>query len=836
MKHIYFFHKDIDKNASPPERHIVGNKGRALYDMSAMGIKVPAGFTISTDVSTLKKKAQANIVNKDILSAIDRLEKLTGKSFGDKNNPLLVSVRSGAIVSMPGMLDTILNVGLNDKIVSTLNTKFIIDCYKRLITMYANVILSVNPQHFAKCTSIDEYKKTFFATTNQEFPEDCKTQLLNSIEAVFRSWHNSRAKTYRRLNNISEELGTAVNIQEMVFGNMNSNSLTGVVFSRNPSTGEDQLYGEYLYGVQGEDIVAGHVTPLLIQDLKRKDENLFIEITRIAKLLENAQGDVQEIEFTVENGKLWILQTRNAKRTANAALKIALDTFKSNPKKGKKLIHNIDINNIGQSMHPIVKEFKDKDIISRGLAASPGAALGKVALDTMTAIKYSTTNSVILLRNETSPEDIEGISVSDGVITVRGGMTSHAAVVTRGMGKACITNLVGCDIDLKKREFKIGNLIFKEGDILTIDGNRGLILKPNVKLHPAENIDNLKELLKTISRENKIQIRANADSNEELENALLLSADGIGLCRTEHMFFSPERIKVLQSAIINSTKKIKDSDLKELSSFQLTDFNKLFLKLNNKPITIRLLDPPLHEFLPKTEIEVEESANHLKVKEEKILQIVKNLSESNPMLGHRGCRLGITTPELYEMQISSIFKAMHKAKRTEAVEIMVPFISNEREIFFFKDMLIKENKKAKKRYNRNFKYLLGSMIELPAAVLNIEKIAAIVDFCSFGTNDLTQMTLGLSRDDSSKFMQNYIKNKIFSADPFLRLEDSVLKLLEIGIKNARKVSPKIKIGVCGEHANIPQTLKKLYELGVNYVSASPYKIPGLIIAAYKLST
>ena len=836
MKHIYFFHKDIDKNASPPEREIVGNKGRALYDMSAMGIKVPAGFTISTAVSTLEKKAQANIVNKDILSAINRLEKLTGKSFGDKSNPLLVSVRSGAVVSMPGMLDTILNVGLNDEIVSTLNTKFITDCYKRLIIMYANVILTVNPQHFARCISIEEYKKTFFATTNQEFPEDCKTQLVNSIEAIFRSWHNSRAKTYRRLNNISEDLGTAVNIQEMVFGNMNSNSLTGVVFSRNPSTGEDQLYGEYLYGAQGEDIVAGHVTPLLIQDLKRKDKNLFIEITKIAKLLEDFQGDVQEIEFTVENGKLWILQTRNAKRTANATLKIALDTFKSNPKKGKKLIHNIDINNIGQSMHPIVKEFNDKDIISRGLAASPGAGLGKIALDTMTASKYSTTNSVILLRNETTPEDIEGISVSDGVITVRGGMTSHAAVVTRGMGKACITNLVECDIDLKKREFKIGNLLFKEGDMLTIDGNRGLILKPNVKLHPAENIDNLKDLLKPISRENKIQIRANADSNEELENALLFSADGIGLCRTEHMFFSPKRIKVLQAVIINSTKRIKDSDLKALSSFQVTDFRKLFLKLNNKPITIRLLDPPLHEFLPKTDIEVDELVNHIKVKKEKILQIVKNLSESNPMLGHRGCRLGITTPELYEMQISSIFEAMHKAKRTEAVEIMVPFISNEREILFFKDMVMKENNKAKKRYNRNFKYLLGSMIELPAAVLNIDKIATIVDFCSFGTNDLTQMTLGLSRDDSSKFMQNYIKNKMFSDDPFLRLEDSVLKLLEIGIKNARKVSPKIKIGVCGEHANIPQTLKKLYELEVNYVSASPYKIPGLIIEAYKLTT
>jgi len=860
-------------------KNLLGGKGANLAEMGRLGMPVPPGFTISTEVCDLfyknKKKLPSKVL-KSIQQELRSVEKLTGKKLGDLTSPLLVSVRSGARISMPGMMDTILNLGLNDQTVKALakktsNERFAKDSYRRFIQMYSNVVLNIESHLFEsmienqKLTSgvlldtelnkkdwdelIQRFKDLVKKKTKKNFPQNVQEQLYGAISAVFLSWESQRAKTYRKLNQIPDHWGTAVNVQSMVFGNMGNDCSTGVVFTRNPSTGENIFYGEYLINAQGEDVVAGTRTPQYITKKAKiaagsKDssmEEVMPKVYRDLKItlnkLENHYKDMQDVEFTVENKKLWILQTRSGKRTAEAAIKIAVDMVKEKLINKKEAILRIDPNILDTLLHPTLDKKVEKKIIARGLPASPGAASGKVVFTAEEAERLnSTMQKTILVRVETSPEDIHGMHAAKGILTARGGMTSHAAVVARGMGRPCVSGSSEISIDYENKQFKSGGLIIKEGDTITIDGTSGEVILGTVKTVQPKISGYFSTIMNWSNRFKKLKIRTNAETEKDSKVAREFGAEGIGLCRTEHMFFDQERILSVREMILSKTKEDRNNALAKLLPHQKNDFKEIFKVMSGLPVTVRLLDPPLHEFLPKTVKEIEEVANSLEIDTKEVKDRIDELSEQNPMLGHRGCRLGISFPEIYEMQCESIFEALVecKKKNIKAViaEIMIPLVSTDTELKILRDLVQRVAGKIQKKYHTKIDYMIGTMIELPRAALQAKEISKYADFFSFGTNDLTQTTFGISRDDSGKFLNDYINNKIFKIDPFVSLDQSgVGELIQIASSRGRRTNKKLKLGICGEHGGDPKSIEFCSKIGLDYVSCSPFRVPVAILAA-----
>jgi pyruvate,orthophosphate dikinase len=860
-------------------KNLLGGKGANLAEMGRLGMPVPPGFTISTEVCDLfyknKKKLPSKVL-KNIQQELRGVEKITGKKLGDLTSPLLVSVRSGARISMPGMMDTILNLGLNDQTVKALakktsNERFAKDSYRRFIQMYSNVVLNIESHLFEsmidnqKLTSgvlldtelnekdwdelIQRFKDLVKKKTKKNFPQNVQEQLYGAISAVFLSWESQRAKTYRKLNQIPDHWGTAVNVQSMVFGNMGNDCSTGVVFTRNPSTGENIFYGEYLINAQGEDVVAGTRTPQYITKKAKiaagsKDssmEEVMPKVYRDLKItlnkLENHYKDMQDVEFTVENKKLWILQTRSGKRTAEAAIKIAVDMVKEKLINKKEAILRIDPNILDTLLHPTLDKKVEKKIIARGLPASPGAASGKVVFTAEEAERLnSTMQKTILVRVETSPEDIHGMHAAKGILTARGGMTSHAAVVARGMGRPCVSGSSEISIDYENKQFKSGGLIIKEGDTITIDGTSGEVILGTVKTVQPKISGYFSTIMNWSNRFKKLKIRTNAETEKDSKVAREFGAQGIGLCRTEHMFFDQERILSVREMILSKTKEDRNNALAKLLPHQKNDFKEIFKVMSGLPVTVRLLDPPLHEFLPKTVKEIEEVANSLEIDTKEVKDRIDELSEQNPMLGHRGCRLGISFPEIYEMQCESIFEALVecKKKKIKAViaEIMIPLVSTDTELKILRDLVQRVASKIQKKYHTKIDYLIGTMIELPRAALQAKEISKYADFFSFGTNDLTQTTFGISRDDSGKFLNDYINNKIFEIDPFVSLDQSgVGELIQIASSRGRGTNKKLKLGICGEHGGDPKSIEFCSKIGLDYVSCSPFRVPIAILAA-----
>ena len=868
---VYNFSKTPKKDKTGL-KNLLGGKGANLSEMIKIGLPVPPGFTISTEAcNEFYKRNRKNPVglDKQVKSAIKDVEKKIGKKFGDKKNPLLVSVRSGARVSMPGMMDTVLNLGLNDETVlglaaKTKNETFAYDSYRRFIQMYSNVVLGVDHHNFEDL--IENYKLTKGVTLDtdldaedwkklikdfrdvikreikKDFPQDVYQQLWGAVGAVFQSWRNQRAKTYRKLNNIPEEWGTAVNVQSMVFGNMGDDCATGVAFTRNPSTGEKSFYGEYLINAQGEDVVAGIRTPQNITKkarLEAKSDALSMEETmpkvygqlvQIYKKLEKHYKDMQDIEFTVENKKLWMLQTRSGKRTAKAAIKIAVDMVKENLIKKDEALLRIDPKMLDTLLHPTLDPKAEKDIIAKGLPASPGAASGKITFSADDAETLKSQNQkTILVRLETSPEDIHGMNAAEGILTCRGGMTSHAAVVARGMGKPCVSGSGTIQIDYQSKEFKVGNRVFKEGEIITIDGSSGEVMSGEVKTIKPDISGDFSKIMSWADKTRKMQVRTNAETPLDTKVAREFGAEGIGLCRTEHMFFDEERILYVRQMILSKSKEDRSEALGKILPFQKKDFYEIFSIMKGLPVTIRLLDPPLHEFLPKSEKEISSVASSLGISEKEIKDRISDLHEENPMLGHRGCRLAISYPEIYEMQCEAIFEAVLQCKKEKIKvlpEIMIPLVATGQELEILKELVDSKAKEISKKYNQKIDYMVGTMIELPRAALNAHDISKHADFFSFGTNDLTQTTLGISRDDAGKFLDDYVDNNIFKIDPFVSIDvNGVGQLVELACKNAKKNKSKIKLGICGEHGGDPDSIMFCQKAGLNYVSCSPYRVP-----------
>jgi len=868
---VYNFSKTSKKDKTGL-KNLLGGKGANLSEMIKIGLPVPPGFTISTEAcNEFYKRNRKNPVglDKQVKSAIKDVEKKIGKKFGDKKNPLLVSVRSGARVSMPGMMDTVLNLGLNDETVlglaaKTKNETFAYDSYRRFIQMYSNVVLGVDHHNFEDL--IENYKLTKGVTLDtdldaedwkklikdfrdvikreikKDFPQDVYQQLWGAVGAVFQSWRNQRAKTYRKLNNIPEEWGTAVNVQSMVFGNMGDDCATGVAFTRNPSTGEKSFYGEYLINAQGEDVVAGIRTPQNITKkarLEAKSDALSMEETmpkvygqlvQIYKKLEKHYKDMQDIEFTVENKKLWMLQTRSGKRTAKAAIKIAVDMVKENLIKKDEALLRIDPKMLDTLLHPTLDPKAEKDIIAKGLPASPGAASGKITFSADDAETLKSQNQkTILVRLETSPEDIHGMNAAEGILTCRGGMTSHAAVVARGMGKPCVSGSGTIQIDYQSKEFKVGNRVFKEGDVITIDGSSGEVMSGEVKTIKPDISGDFSKIMSWADKTRKMQVRTNAETPLDTKVAREFGAEGIGLCRTEHMFFDEERILYVRQMILSKSKEDRSEALGKILPFQKKDFYEIFSIMKGLPVTIRLLDPPLHEFLPKSEKEISSVASSLGISEKEIKDRISDLHEENPMLGHRGCRLAISYPEIYEMQCEAIFEAVLQCKKEKIKvlpEIMIPLVATGQELEILKELVDSKAKEISKKYNQKLDYMVGTMIELPRAALNAHEISKHADFFSFGTNDLTQTTLGISRDDAGKFLDDYVDNNIFKIDPFVSIDvNGVGQLVELACKNAKKNKSKIKLGICGEHGGDPDSIMFCQKAGLNYVSCSPYRVP-----------
>ena len=868
---VYNFSKTPKKDKTGL-KNLLGGKGANLSEMIKIGLPVPPGFTISTEAcNEFYKRNRKNPVglDKQVKSAIKDVEKKIGKKFGDKKNPLLVSVRSGARVSMPGMMDTVLNLGLNDETVlglaaKTKNETFAYDSYRRFIQMYSNVVLGVDHHNFEDL--IENYKLTKGVTLDtdldaedwkklikdfrdvikreikKDFPQDVYQQLWGAVGAVFQSWRNQRAKTYRKLNNIPEEWGTAVNVQSMVFGNMGDDCATGVAFTRNPSTGEKSFYGEYLINAQGEDVVAGIRTPQNITKkarLEAKSDALSMEETmpkvygqlvQIYKKLEKHYKDMQDIEFTVENKKLWMLQTRSGKRTAKAAIKIAVDMVKENLIKKDEALLRIDPKMLDTLLHPTLDPKAEKDIIAKGLPASPGAASGKITFSADDAETLKSQNQkTILVRLETSPEDIHGMNAAEGILTCRGGMTSHAAVVARGMGKPCVSGSGTIQIDYQSKEFKVGNRVFKEGEIITIDGSSGEVMSGEVKTIKPDISGDFSKIMSWADKTRKMQVRTNAETPLDTKVAREFGAEGIGLCRTEHMFFDEERILYVRQMILSKSKEDRSEALDKILPFQKKDFYEIFSIMKGLPVTIRLLDPPLHEFLPKSEKEISSVASSLGISEKEIKDRISDLHEENPMLGHRGCRLAISYPEIYEMQCEAIFEAVLQCKKEKIKvlpEIMIPLVATGQELEILKELVDSKAKEISKKYNQKLDYMVGTMIELPRAALNAHDISKHADFFSFGTNDLTQTTLGISRDDAGKFLDDYVDNNIFKIDPFVSIDvNGVGQLVELACKNAKKNKSKIKLGICGEHGGDPDSIMFCQKAGLNYVSCSPYRVP-----------
>ncbi len=853
---------------------LLGGKGANLAEMSSLGINVPPGFTVTTEVCNyfIEKKSFPDKFDKELETALTNLEKLTKKKFNDDKTPLLLSVRSGGRVSMPGMMDSILNIGINDKNVDALasnfnDERFALDSYRRLIQMYGNVVLEIEMDRFEAIIDnkkridgvekdndfdseqlswiIDAFKTTVERFYGSPFPQDPVIQLKGAIEAVFKSWLNKRAVTYRKINNIPNNWGTGITIQSMVFGNLNESSGTGVAFTRFPSTGKNKLYGEYLMNAQGEDVVAGIRTPYPIgkhekntqPSLEEENPVLFNEIKSIGDKLETHYKDAQDIEFTIEDGELFILQTRNAKRTAQASVKIAVDMQNEKILSKQEAINMIDADQITSVLHPQFVDSASKKLFEKGLNASPGAAVGEIVFDPEKAeIEAARGKKVILVRDETSPEDISGMFTSVGILTTKGGMTSHAAVVARGMGKPCIVGAENLKIDEGERKISNGQITIEEGDLISLDGSTGEIFLGEVELESAKLTDEFNTLMAWCDDFKKLSIRANAETINDTAKSLEFGADGIGLCRTEHMFFEGERILPMREMILANNKQGRKRALNKIIDFQINDFVEIFRLLKDKPITVRLLDPPMHEFLPKSDIEISELASSLRVSSAYVSEVLSKISESNPMLGHRGVRLGLSYPEIYEMQVEAIFKASYEIHQKEKItikpEIMIPLIMNASEFTKMKKIITKKIESLKKESDFNFDYQLGTMIELPSAALNSLEIGEHADFFSYGTNDLTQTTLGLSRDDASKFLNEYVEKNIFDVDPFVSIDEiTVGKLVASSAADGKKINKDIKIGVCGEHAGDPKSIKFLNTLDIDYISCSPFRIPTARLAA-----
>ena len=854
--------------------NLLGGKGANLAEMSKLGIQVPSGFTITTEACNYfsKNKKLPDGLKEEIINYVSNLESLSQKSFGNSESPLLLSVRSGGMISMPGMMDSILNIGLNDDNVQNLakafnDERFALDSYRRLIQMYSNVVLGVemdrfeaviaNKKRMDNVTSdadfnveqlewiINAYKNTVERFTNSPFPQDPHEQLLGAIEAVFSSWQNKRAITYRKINNIPDSLGTGATIQTMVFGNLNDKSGTGVAFTRNPSNGSKELYGEYLINAQGEDVVAGIRTPHPIKNddsveqesLESKFPNAYKEIKEIASKLEKHFKEVQDLEFTIENEKVYLLQTRKAKRTAQASIKIAIDLHNEGITTKEESLIMVDANNITNVLHPQFVQSQEKTLFTKALNASPGAAVGEIVFDADKAEKEANRGrDVILVRDETSPEDIHGMHSSVGILTTKGGMTSHAAVVARGMGKPCVVGAEGLTIDVENKTIGNGERVLTEGDIISIDGSLGEVYIGELETEPPRPSDEFNTLMDWCSEYKRLAVRANAETVLDTEKSLEFGAEGIGLCRTEHMFFEGERIIPMREMIMSESQQGRKRALKKLIDFQIADFESLFLLLKEKPITVRLLDPPMHEFLPKSDIEMTELGNAIGVSPSYIREMLVKLSESNPMLGHRGVRLGLSYPEIYEMQVEAILRAAYNIQKKDGVlvtpEIMIPLVMNAKELHQMKNLLIKKISKVQKKLDYTFDYTIGTMIELPSAALNSGSIAEHADFFSFGTNDLTQTTLGLSRDDASKFLTKYVENDIFSQDPFVSIDKKTVgKAVEISVNEGRQSNKNLKIGVCGEHAGEAESIHFFNTLAIDYISCSPYRIPTAKLAA-----
>ena len=862
---VYFFSsQSTDGNATM--KNVLGGKGANLAEMSSLSIPVPPGFTISTDVCTRFYEGGGRLpadLIPQIRESMARIEGLIGKKFGDDKNPLLVSVRSGARASMPGMMDTILNLGLNDQTVEGLakasdNPRFAWDSYRRFIQMYSDVVLGMNSSLLEVTLEdlksekgvhedtalkaedlkilVKKFKELVRNTTGQSFPTDPWDQLWGAISAVFRSWNTARAVTYRELHNIPASWGTAVNVQSMVFGNRGDDSATGVAFTRNPSTGERKFYGEFLINAQGEDVVAGIRTPQPIEKLQEIMPKAYAELTQIYQTLENHYRDMQDIEFTIENSKLWMLQTRTGKRTAQAALKIACDMMDEKLISSDEALLRVDPASLDQLLHPTLDPKAQKTLLTKGLPASPGAVFGQIVFSPEEAVQFKEAGKKsILVRIETSPEDIAGMVAAQGILTTRGGMTSHAAVVARGMGKCCVAGCGEIEVDYMNQTMKVKGYVLKKGDILTLDGGTGEVFLGEVKTVEPHLSGTFDQMMKLADQRRRLRIRTNADTPKDAQTARSFGAEGIGLCRTEHMFFGPDRIDAVREMILAESTPERERALAQLLPMQRSDFSEIFKIMKGYPVTIRLLDPPLHEFLPHTENEIQDYAKRMKLDWHVVKSKVQSLHEFNPMLGHRGCRLAITYPEIYRMQVRAIAEAaceQRKAGNNIEPEIMIPLVATDKELLLLRELTVKEVQAVQKEQAINFDYQVGTMIELPRAAITADQIAKHADFFSFGTNDLTQTCLGLSRDDAGRFLGSYVSRGIFAKDPFVSIDqEGVGALVKEGVQRGRRTKEGLKTGVCGEHGGDPDSINFFESVGLDYVSCSPYRVPIARLAA-----
>ena len=865
MKYVYMF-----TEGSKDMRNLLGGKGANLAEMTNIGLPVPRGFTVTTEACTKYyedgEKLNSSIIE-EIESKIKELEKITGKTMGDTKNPLLVSVRSGARASMPGMMDTVLNLGLNDEVAKgfseiTNNPRFVYDSYRRFIQMFADVVMGFPKSSFERLFDkikeeknvefdteltaddlkevIEIYKGEYRKHANADFPQEPKEQLIEAIKAVFRSWNNDRAITYRRLNDIPSEWGTAVNVQEMVYGNKGETSGTGVAFTRNPATGENKLYGEYLMNAQGEDVVAGIRTPNSIETLKEVMPECYEEFKKICKILEDHYRDMQDMEFTIEDGKLFMLQTRNGKRTAKAALKIAVDLVNEGMISKEEALLKIEPKQLDQLLHPNFDDasLKAAKVIATGLAASPGAATGKLCFTAEDVIKMHEAGEkdLILARLETSPEDIEGMNLAHGILTVRGGMTSHAAVVARGMGTCCVSGCGDIIVDEENKTLKLKDgTTFHEGDFISLDGSTGNVYGEQIKTVEPEISGNFETIMEWADATRKLKIRTNADTPRDALQARKFGAEGIGLCRTEHMFFEEERIFNFRRMITATTLEAREEALEKILPYQREDFEGLFRAMDGYTVTIRFLDPPLHEFLPHTDEEIKPLAESLGMTFEALKNRVESLKEFNPMMGHRGCRLAITYPEIAKMQTRAVIEAainVQNEGKTVIPEIMIPLVGTVKELKYVKNIVVATANEIIKEKGADLKYEVGTMIEIPRAALTADEIAEEAEFFSFGTNDLTQMTFGFSRDDATKFLGDYYKKKILEQDPFATIDQTgVGKLVAMAAELGRKTRPNIHLGICGEHGGDPKSIDFCHRVGLDYVSCSPFRVPVARLAA-----
>ena len=864
MKYVYMF-----SEGNKDMKNLLGGKGANLAEMTSIGLPVPRGFTVTTEACTnyyeSGKKISEDIKN-EIFDKLSELEKITGKKMGNINNPLLVSVRSGARASMPGMMDTVLNLGLNDEVCinfakETNNKRFVYDSYRRFIMMFADVVKGYSKSSFERVldkykedkgvkydTDLDEndmydiamkFKSIYKELSGNDFPQDPKEQLIEAVTAVFRSWNNERAIYYRRMNDIPSSWGTAVNVQEMVYGNKGDDCGTGVAFTRNPATGEKKLYGEYLMNAQGEDVVAGVRTPKSIDTLKEVMPEAYNEFVKTCEILESHYRDMQDMEFTIENGKLFMLQTRNGKRTGSAAIKIAVDLYNEGMISKEEALLKVEPKQLDQLLHPTFDSEVLKSVtpIATGLAASPGAACGKIYFTAADATKHAKDGEdVILVRLETSPEDIEGMNLARGVLTIRGGMTSHAAVVARGMGRCCVSGCGELTVNEDNKTLTTSDgVVFKEGDYISIDGSTGKVYGTQVKTVEPEISGDFETFMSWADEVRKLEVRTNADTKRDAHQAVKFGAEGIGLCRTEHMFFEKDRIFAIREMIVSDTKEQRQKALAKLLPMQRGDFEELFKEMNGYPVTIRFLDPPLHEFVPHTDEEIKDLAKDLGVTFEELKTKIDSLHEFNPMMGHRGCRLSITFPEIAVMQTRAVIEAainVEKSGIKVKPEIMIPLVGDPKELKYVKNIVVETIEKVFEEQDYKVEYMIGTMIEIPRAALLADEIAEDAEFFSFGTNDLTQMTYGFSRDDAGKFLNDYYEKQIFESDPFARVDTKgVGQLIEIAVEKGKKTRPNIELGICGEHGGDPSSVEFCHNVGLTYVSCSPFRVPIARLAA-----